>query len=164
MDFPLHYPNCWFTLSFCYTCLCQVTFTLSELSLECCTRMLCFCNVQARHQALHYSCCASSIYLDLNWYIIICFTWFILYCFLKFLSSLESNINAKYKVVQIWPGLFVCKQVTVCPGHIWTTLYIILFLIYITRQVTDISWPQTANVQMHSCACPKTVSTWQTTV
>ena len=29
-----------------------------------------------------------------------------------------------YKVVQIWLGLFVCKQVTVCPGHIWTTLYI----------------------------------------
>jgi hypothetical protein len=28
-----------------------------------------------------------------------------------------------YKVVQIWPGRFVCKQVTVCPGHIWTTLY-----------------------------------------
>jgi hypothetical protein len=28
-----------------------------------------------------------------------------------------------YKVVQIWPGLIVCKQVTVCPGHIWTTLY-----------------------------------------
>jgi hypothetical protein len=33
----------------------------------------------------------------------------------------ESN----YKVVQIWPGLFVCKQVTVCPDHIWTTLYIV---------------------------------------
>jgi hypothetical protein len=30
---------------------------------------------------------------------------------------------SKYKVVQIWSGLFVCKQVTVCPGHIWTTLY-----------------------------------------
>jgi hypothetical protein len=28
-------------------------------------------------------------------------------------------------VVQIWPGLFVCKQVTVCPGHIWTTWYIL---------------------------------------
>ena len=28
-----------------------------------------------------------------------------------------------YKVVQIWPGLIACKQVTVCPGHIWTTLY-----------------------------------------
>jgi hypothetical protein len=28
-----------------------------------------------------------------------------------------------YKVVQIWPGQFVCKQDTVCPGHIWTTLY-----------------------------------------
>jgi hypothetical protein len=28
-----------------------------------------------------------------------------------------------YKVVQIWPGLIVCKQVTVCPCHIWTTLY-----------------------------------------
>ena len=39
---------------------------------------------------------------------------------------LEDNVTrpAKYKVVQIWPGLFVCKQVTVCPGHIWTTLYI----------------------------------------
>jgi hypothetical protein len=29
-----------------------------------------------------------------------------------------------YKVVQTWSGLFVCKQVTVCPGHIWTTLYL----------------------------------------
>jgi hypothetical protein len=29
----------------------------------------------------------------------------------------------KHKVVQIWPGLFVCKQVIVCSGHIWTTLY-----------------------------------------
>jgi hypothetical protein len=27
-------------------------------------------------------------------------------------------------VVQIWPGRFVCKQFTVCPGHIWTTLYL----------------------------------------
>jgi hypothetical protein len=31
-----------------------------------------------------------------------------------------------YKVVEIWPGLFVSKQVTVCPGHIWTTLYLML--------------------------------------
>jgi hypothetical protein len=30
-----------------------------------------------------------------------------------------------YKVVQIWPGLILCKQVTVCPGHIWTTLYFV---------------------------------------
>jgi hypothetical protein len=30
----------------------------------------------------------------------------------------------KYKVVLIWPGRFVCKQVTLCPGHIWTTLYL----------------------------------------
>jgi hypothetical protein len=29
-----------------------------------------------------------------------------------------------YRVVQIWPGRLVCKQVTVCPSHIWTTLYI----------------------------------------
>jgi hypothetical protein len=26
--------------------------------------------------------------------------------------------NKIYKVVQIRRGLFVCKQVTVCPGHI----------------------------------------------
>ena len=32
--------------------------------------------------------------------------------------------NKRYKVFQIWPGLIVCKQVTICPGHIWTTLYI----------------------------------------
>jgi hypothetical protein len=36
-----------------------------------------------------------------------------------------------YKVVQMWPGLFVCKQVTVCPDHIWTTLYYnLLYFIY----------------------------------
>jgi hypothetical protein len=34
-----------------------------------------------------------------------------------------ASLMIYYKVVQIWPGLFVCKQVTVCPGHIWTTLY-----------------------------------------
>ena len=28
-----------------------------------------------------------------------------------------------YKVVQIWPGLFVCKQAGYSPGHILTTLY-----------------------------------------
>jgi hypothetical protein len=39
-------------------------------------------------------------------------------------KSCKENQNT-YKVVQIWPGLFVCKQVTVCPGHIWTTLYFI---------------------------------------
>jgi hypothetical protein len=33
-----------------------------------------------------------------------------------------------HKVVQIWPGLFVCKQVTVFPGHIWTTLYIYMYI------------------------------------
>ena len=38
-----------------------------------------------------------------------------------------------YKVVQIWPGLFVCKQVTVCPGHIWTTLYV-------ERNNEELSW------------------------
>jgi hypothetical protein len=37
----------------------------------------------------------------------------------------DRNPGLMYKVVQIWPGLFVCKQVTVCPGHIWTTLYIL---------------------------------------
>jgi hypothetical protein len=35
----------------------------------------------------------------------------------------KNRPKCKYKVVQIWPELFVRKQVTVCPGHIWTTLY-----------------------------------------
>jgi hypothetical protein len=37
--------------------------------------------------------------------------------------TLSCSLIIIYKVVQIWPGRFVCKQVTVCPGHIWTTLY-----------------------------------------
>jgi hypothetical protein len=44
-----------------------------------------------------------------------------------------------YKVVQIWPGLFVCKQVTVCPGHIWTTLYMLLKSLNICLAGTDLT-------------------------
>ena len=44
-----------------------------------------------------------------------------------FSNSYDHIPSTKYKVVQIWPGLFVCKQVTVCPGHIWTTLYLTHF-------------------------------------
>jgi hypothetical protein len=40
------------------------------------------------------------------------------------LKKIDAYKGSTYKVVQIWPGLIVCKQVTVCPGHIWTTLYI----------------------------------------
>jgi hypothetical protein len=42
-----------------------------------------------------------------------------------------------YKVVQIWPGLILCKEVTVCPGHIWTTLYILVSLEF------SVSWTDT---------------------
>jgi hypothetical protein len=45
--------------------------------------------------------------------------------FCLYLKHLRADLNfdySFYKVVQIWPGRFVCKQVTVCPGHIWTTL------------------------------------------
>ena len=38
-------------------------------------------------------------------------------------STVSFSLLRIYKVVKIWPGLFVCKQVTVCPGHIWTTSY-----------------------------------------
>jgi hypothetical protein len=41
----------------------------------------------------------------------------------RYLIISAEDIIVKYKMVQIWPGLFVCKQVTVCSGHIWTTLY-----------------------------------------
>jgi hypothetical protein len=39
-------------------------------------------------------------------------------------------LKSGYKVVQIWPGLFVCKQVTVCPGHVWTTLYMKFYTLF----------------------------------
>jgi hypothetical protein len=49
-----------------------------------------------------------------------------------FMQVLVMNLwsSCMYKVVQIWPGLIVCKQVTVRPCHIWTTLYLrfVLFL------------------------------------
>jgi hypothetical protein len=41
------------------------------------------------------------------------------------LLSVVHQKALMYKVVQTWPGLIVCKQVTVCPGHIWTTLYMV---------------------------------------
>jgi hypothetical protein len=55
----------------------------------------------------------------------------------KFLQQWPSYFAAKRAIfpfsrkragrsVLIWPGLFVCKQVTVCPGHIWTTLYLMI--------------------------------------
>jgi hypothetical protein len=58
---------------------------------------------------------------------------------------------SKYKVVQIWPGQFVCKQVTVCPGHIWTTLYLVIIFITFIRQhlsFKEITWLMWC--QMHS--------------
>ena len=47
-------------------------------------------------------------------------------CNLRKIHQAQLPGTLIYKVVQIWPGLFVCKQVTVCPGHIWTTLYVAL--------------------------------------
>jgi hypothetical protein len=59
-----------------------------------------------------------------------CFTW-------KFLFLVEPKIKIYFLEMSRSPplksvnffffgnsGLFVCKQVTICPGHIWTTLYI----------------------------------------
>jgi hypothetical protein len=53
-----------------------------------------------------------------------------------------------YKVVQIWPGWFVCKQVTVCPGHIWTTLYIVSSSSYIVSSSSckRTLWPPKARI------------------
>jgi hypothetical protein len=52
-----------------------------------------------------------------------------------------------YKVVQIWPGLIVRKQVTVCAGHIWTTLY---FKIGIRGAVyMDRSWMELGRYRLH---------------
>jgi hypothetical protein len=42
-------------------------------------------------------------------------------------ANVYPLFNGKYKVVQIWPGLFVCKQVTVCPGHILNHLVFTTF-------------------------------------
>ena len=43
---------------------------------------------------------------------------------IKVFAAFWRNYWRIYKVVQIWPGLIVCKLVTVCPVHIWTTLYL----------------------------------------
>ena len=43
-----------------------------------------------------------------------------------FREELHLSPIPLYKVVQIWPGLFVCKQAGYSPGHIWTTLYLFI--------------------------------------
>jgi hypothetical protein len=63
----------------------------------------------------------------------------------------------KYKVVQIWPGLIVCKQVTVCPGHIWTTLYM-------RTHVTPprLTWKGLVTlptIDKHYCSCSPVIKT-----
>jgi hypothetical protein len=45
-------------------------------------------------------------------------------------SNRNVTLSSMYKVVQIWPGLFLCKQVTVCPGNILTTLYDLLIYLF----------------------------------
>jgi len=40
------------------------------------------------------------------------------------MALMKSLVKIMYKVVQIWPGLFVCIQAGYSPGHIWTTLYL----------------------------------------
>jgi hypothetical protein len=49
---------------------------------------------------------------------------------------------SEYKVVQIWSGRFVCKQVTVCPGHIWTTLYLNRDLLLCSEVGDSMSFPK----------------------
>ena len=39
------------------------------------------------------------------------------------MSTHSLTIWGEYKVVWIWPGLFVCKFGDISPGHIWTILY-----------------------------------------
>jgi len=53
---------------------------------------------------------------------------------LKFLQS-SAHIWI-YNVVQVWPGLFVCKSGDISPGHIWNTLYIHYALIIFYMMLT----------------------------
>ena len=55
----------------------------------------------------------------------------------------------KYKVVQIWPGLFTFVYTQISPGHIWTTLYfhhhhlppwIRSFDLFRPRRIAIVSW------------------------
>jgi hypothetical protein len=55
----------------------------------------------------------------------------------RFVAFLRTSASVGlYKVVQIWPGPIVCKQVTVCPGHIWTTLYIHINYVHMVFVIT----------------------------
>ena len=42
----------------------------------------------------------------------------------QLLPHVKETMCSMYKVVQTWPGQFVCKQAAISPGHIWTTLYV----------------------------------------
>jgi hypothetical protein len=63
-------------------------------------------------------------------------------CYRFIRRSLRRNEWYKmYKVVQIWPGLFVCKPVTVSPGHIWTLFLCVCIYIYIYICKVVQIWP-----------------------
>jgi hypothetical protein len=61
-------------------------------------------------------------------------------CHDRLLIQVNFSLHIMYKVVQIWQGLLVCKQVTVCPGHISTTLYLeFLFTPFFWSALAEIS-------------------------
>jgi len=43
-------------------------------------------------------------------------------CSSQYIKIFYIKLSVLYKLVQIWPGLFVCKSGDISPGHIWTTL------------------------------------------
>ena len=77
------------------------------------------------------------------------------YCILMKLEFsqqfMNKTIKCTYKVVQIWQGRFVCKQVRVCPGHIWTTLYYYILCLLITPTCFGrLLWPSSGCTVLES--------------
>jgi hypothetical protein len=82
----------------------------------------------------------------------------LIFPFRKFAKS-ASKWN--YKVVQIWPGLIVCKQVTVCPGHIWTTLYNTKFSLKMSSLLHAFSFQISSKTEVNNTALSKDIHSYK---
>jgi len=80
----------------------------------------------------------SDIALHHHW----CHAWpLFLFCnSVQFISE-STLINFRtYKVVQIWPGLIRLVYTQISPAHIWTTLYIVLYVTWGVHNTNNATW------------------------
>ena len=74
-----------------------------------------------------YVCKYVCMYVCTHVDVCMCVGMYVHICVCVCVCGLFRDLFSMYKVVQIWPGQTVICLHTISPGHIWTTLYIVLY-------------------------------------